>query len=351
MASMDVGGSNAEAATRMDEGEAKAESMTSKDYYFDSYSHFGIHEEMLKDEVRTSEYKRAIEHNKQNIEGKVVLDIGCGTGILSMFCAKVGAKAVYAIDCSEIATYATKIVKENGMEDVITVIKGKVEEIELPVDKVDVIVSEWMGYFLFYESMLDTVIHARDKWLKPGGVMLPDFLTLNVVGIEDAEYKKEKLDFWDNVYGYSMKCIKEVAITEPLVDVVENNQVCTGVQVLREVRVPDYSVEDCTFTSPFELVAKRNDYIHALVAYFDTHFSTGHKPNMFSTSPAAQQTHWKQTVFYLPEEITICEGERLKGTLSCRPNKGNRRDLDITISYEHNGKWQQAKGQMEYKMR
>ena len=42
---------------------------------------------------------------------------------------------------------------------------GKVEEVELPVTHVDVIVSEWMGYCLFYESMLETVLYARDKWL------------------------------------------------------------------------------------------------------------------------------------------------------------------------------------------
>ncbi len=47
----------------------------------------------------------------------------------------------------------------------ITVLKGKVEEVELPVDKVDVIISEWMGYCLLYESMLQSVIFARDKWL------------------------------------------------------------------------------------------------------------------------------------------------------------------------------------------
>ena len=47
----------------------------------------------------------------------------------------------------------------------ITILKGKVEEVTLPVDKVDIIISEWMGYYLFYESMLDTVIFARDKWL------------------------------------------------------------------------------------------------------------------------------------------------------------------------------------------
>lgn len=48
---------------------------------------------------------------------------------------------------------------------VVTIIKGKVEEVELPVEKVDIIISEWMGYCLFYESMLNTVIYARDKWL------------------------------------------------------------------------------------------------------------------------------------------------------------------------------------------
>lgn len=47
----------------------------------------------------------------------------------------------------------------------VTIIKGKVEEVELPVEKVDIIISEWMGYCLFYESMLNTVLYARDKWL------------------------------------------------------------------------------------------------------------------------------------------------------------------------------------------
>ena len=47
----------------------------------------------------------------------------------------------------------------------MTIIKGKVEEVDLPVEGVDIIISEWMGYCLFYESMLNTVIYARDKWL------------------------------------------------------------------------------------------------------------------------------------------------------------------------------------------
>jgi 2-polyprenyl-3-methyl-5-hydroxy-6-metoxy-1,4-benzoquinol methylase len=77
-----------------DAKDLKHEEMTSKDYYFDSYAHFGIHEEMLKDEVRTLTYRNSMWHNKHLFKGKVVLDVGCGTGILSMFAAKAGAKHV-----------------------------------------------------------------------------------------------------------------------------------------------------------------------------------------------------------------------------------------------------------------
>merc|ERR1711974_199979 len=76
-----------------------------------------------------------------------VLDVGCGTGILSMFAAKAGAKMVIGVDMSSIVDHAKQIVKDNKLDDVVTIIRGKVEEISLPegVDKVDIIISEWMG--------------------------------------------------------------------------------------------------------------------------------------------------------------------------------------------------------------
>ena len=90
--------------------------MTSKDYYFDSYAHFGIHEEMLKDEVRTLTYRDSMLNNRHVFKDKIVLDVGCGTGILSMFAKKAGAKHVYGIDMSSIIDHAKEIVKKNGFE-------------------------------------------------------------------------------------------------------------------------------------------------------------------------------------------------------------------------------------------
>jgi type I protein arginine methyltransferase len=142
-----------------------------KDYYFNSYSSFYIHEDMIKDTVRTNSYRKAIEGNPDAFKDKVVLDIGCGTGILSIFAARAGAKHVYGLEFADIADYAKEIVKKNGFADKITIIKSKVEEAILPVDKVDIIISEWMGYFLLYESMLDTVLYARDKWLVKDGLV------------------------------------------------------------------------------------------------------------------------------------------------------------------------------------
>ena len=94
---------------------------------------------------------------------------------------------------STIIVKAQEIVKVNGMADKITLLQGKMEEVELPFPKVDIIISEWMGYFLLYESMLDTVLYARDTYLSPGGLMFPDKATLYLAGIEDGDYKEEKI--------------------------------------------------------------------------------------------------------------------------------------------------------------
>lgn len=76
----------------------------------------------------------------------------------------------------------------------ITLVKGKLEEAELPIQQFDIIISEWMGYFLLYESMLDTVLLARDKYLKSGGLIFPDTASLFLAAIEDQDYKEEKIN-------------------------------------------------------------------------------------------------------------------------------------------------------------
>jgi len=314
--------------------EVSAESMTSKDYYADSYAHFGIHEEMLKDQVRTGAYRDAILKNSHLFEGKTVLDVGCGTGILSMFAAKAGASHVVGIDMSNILDQAQKIIDANGFRERITLVKGKLEEVELPIQQFDIIISEWMGYFLLYESMLDTVLLARDKYLKPDGLLFPDQANIFIAAIEDEDYKAEKIDFWDNVYGFDYSCIKDIALREPLVDTVDVKSVVTQPCMIKAIDLRNAKKEDLAFSAPFTLKVTRNDYIHAFLGWFDINFDCTHTKVKFSTGPHAQYTHWKQTVFYTPgSSLRVAQGEEIKGTLTCAPNARNNRDLDISIAW------------------
>uniref|UniRef100_A0A6A7G302 type I protein arginine methyltransferase n=1 Tax=Hirondellea gigas TaxID=1518452 RepID=A0A6A7G302_9CRUS len=311
--------------------DAEGKDLTSSDYYFDSYAHFGIHEEMLKDQIRTGTYMNAIVHNAHLFKDKVVLDIGSGTGILCLFAAKAGAKKVIGIEMASIAKSSREIIKANGYENVITIVQGKVEEVELPVEKVDIIVSEWMGYFLLYESMLDTVLFARDKWLNQNGLIFPDKSTLYLAAIEDAEYKLEKINFWENVYGFDMSCIKEQAMTEPLVDVVEQRTLVTDSCRVLSLDLYKVKREDLDFSSDFSLSVICNSYCHAFIAYFDVEFSHCHTPTGFSTGPHCQYTHWKQTVFYTDRELMVHRGEKITGKITVKRNPKNPRDIDIWL--------------------
>ena len=162
--------------------------------YFEEYGHnMNVHWQMLNDDVRMDSYLRGIA--AFDLRGKVVLDVGCGTGVLSLFAARAGAKRVYAVEASAMAAAARELVAANGCEGVVHVIHGRMEDVTLPCS-VDVILSEWMGTVLFYESMLEPVLIARDRWLKPGGLILPGAAALYVAPIAVPEMWRERVDFW-----------------------------------------------------------------------------------------------------------------------------------------------------------
>jgi len=321
------------------------------DDYFQSYSHYRIHETMIKDYIRTSTYRDAIMDNPHLFKNKVVLDIGCGTGILCLFAKSAGAKKVIGLECAHIADKAKIIMELNNCDDVVQIIKGKVEEVELPVDKVDIIVSEWMGYFLLYESMLDTVIFARDKWLKPDGILMPDKSTMYLAGFEDYKCKEWKLNFWNNVYNYDMSCIREMVLSQPLVDYVSRWNICTEVVPIFAIDLYTVQLEDLNFYSQVKLPVIRNDYCHALVSFFEVEFTKCHRLTGFSTGPNSRRTHWKQTIFFLSKDLTVSGGTELAVSLGVKRNKHNKRSLDIIIEVNYEGLYGNSTQKRDYTMR
>eukprot|EP00210_Caulerpa_lentillifera_P000700 g677.t1 len=324
--------------------------------YFSSYNSVSIHREMLEDKVRVEAYQSAIENQKELFRGKTVLDVGCGTGILSFFVCRAEAKRVIAIDASEWATRMTRcIAEENGYlkntnSEQLKVICGKLEDCEDHCEAVDIIISEWMGYALLFESMLDTVLYARDKWLKSGGVILPNKANMFIAG---ASEKALDLDFWKDVYGFSMqsvaKDLHEEAIRRPIIRQVAPEHLLTAPVLIKEFNIASMSVQDTNFTSSFRLERKNSiqqeDECSAIVLWFSVEFSGDYSHQnsvILDTSPSAQPTHWGQTVLALHSplkcpiegEISICKADQLRSldiTLHCKSLDEHPPHIQITV--------------------
>ncbi|KAI9888459.1 MAG: hypothetical protein M1814_006906 [Vezdaea aestivalis] len=330
-------------------------------HYFQSYGYNDIHETMLKDTIRTDAYRDFIYLNKDIFKDKVVLDIGCGTGILSMFCAKAGARKVIAVDNSDIIRKATRNVYENDLAKIVTCIFGKIEEIQLPVDKVDIIISEWMGYCLLYEAMLDSVLWARNKYLKPDGLMVPSYCTLRLAPVSDSEYMDNTVNFWNDVYGFKMTSMLDKIGEDVIVRSFSPENIAAPSQEFLILPLQTIKSEDLTFKDkPFEFkISQDIDMLDGFAIWFDTFFTRSPdatiKPKgvkaeewkekeggevAFTTGPGGKETHWQQCMMMITHlqsgksTIPLQRNQVVRGTIGYSKRETNSRELDVNLKWE-----------------
>lgn len=350
-------------------------------HYFESYAGHDIHQTMIADSVRTLSYAQFIlsPDNAHLLRGKTVMDVGCGSGILSLFCARAGAKQVLAIDASDVATRAEANVAQNGFAHVVRVFRGKIEELDTAlqayVGQVDFLVSEWMGYFLLYESMLPSVLYARDRYLRAGGTLAPSHCRMLMAAATDdgQGVLRERFRFWEDVYGFAMPSMTQGLVNDAATEEVEASAIVSHAATICELPLETLAARQPAFVSPFALECTRACPVYGLVAWFDTWFlPTPQVPSealpacrvdpvqrsevpalalrgnavsdapatergetvSFTTSPFGQQTHWKQTVFLLKTPIDAQAGTRITGEIRVHPSEGNTRELDVEIHYD-----------------
>ncbi|KAG6449692.1 protein arginine N-methyltransferase 6 [Manduca sexta] len=313
---------------------------TDNSEYFTSYEDLDVHKIMLEDKPRNLAYKKAILENKDYFKDKIVMDVGCGTGILSIYCAQAGAKKVYAVEASNIAKLAKLVVKENGFENVIEVIQSKVENLTLPGNiKVDAIVSEWMGFYLLHEGMLDSVLYARDKFLKDNGQMFPDSAVIYVAPCSvPTLYNK-----WDDVDGVSMKVfakhLRKSKHSKPEIISMNPEDLLGHEITLSWVNLKDDELSDLDSISIQHVVGANKDGLYQglciwFVCKFPDFSCTEDEESQYvlDTSPKSPVTHWKQTVIVLPEELEVEEGEPIAFQLDMEKDRFSRRRYNLQMT-------------------
>jgi len=314
---------------------------SSASQYFQFYGYLSQQQNMMQDFIRTSTYQRAILDNPTDFTGKVVLDVGAGSGILSFFAYQSGAARVYAVEASSIAVQAAKLVAANDADDVIKVISGKIEEISLP-EQVDIIISEPMGYMLLNERMLETFLHAK-KFLKPNGKMFPSRGDLHVAPFTDEALFMEqfnKVNFWQQEFfhGVNLSSLREPAMEEyfrqPVVDTFDIS-ICTAKS---QRHVIDFQTADETelhrIEIPLEFHMLSSGTVHGLAFWFDVAFIGTNTTVWLSTGPTQPLTHWYQVRCMLSKPIFAKQGQLLTGKVLMVANAKQSYDLTIECRIE-----------------
>jgi len=297
---------------------------------------------MMQDTVRTGTYQNAFLTHKIDFQDKVVLDVGTGSGILAFFAVQAGARLVYAAEASGMAKHAETLVKRNGMEGKIIVVNKVVEEMELP-EKVDIIVSEPIGFMLVHERMIETYLVARDKWLKPGGLMFPNAGEIVMCPFTDENLYNEQLaktSFWSSstdFYGMDLTSLTEAAQAEFFAQPVVGYfyPACLIAPTAPKRYRVDFTTVTCeelkAFEVPYSFVGEKTAIMHGMGCWFDIEFAGSEKsgagPVVLSTSPAAHGTHWYQCRLLLPQPIAINRGQTVSGSLKFEANDQYSYDL------------------------
>ncbi|XP_057262058.1 histone-arginine methyltransferase CARM1-like isoform X1 [Pezoporus wallicus] len=312
--------------------------------YFQFYGYLSQQQNMMQDFVRTATYHRAILQNDVDFVDKVVLDVGCGSGILSFFAVQAGARKVYAVEASTVAKHAELLVRSNNLSDKIVVLSGKIEEISLP-ENVDVVVSEPMGYMLFNERMLETYLHSK-KWLKTRGMMFPTFSDIHLAPFSDEQLYMEhfsRANFWyqECFYGVNLSSLRTAAVDEyfrqPIVDTFDT-RILMAQTVKYTVNFLEAAEEDLHRVEiPFVFQMTHSGLIHGLAFWFDVAFVGSLVTVWLSTAPTEPLTHWYQVRCLLQTPLFVKEGESLSGKVLLVANKRQSYDIHIVAMVDETG--------------
>jgi precorrin-6B methylase 2 len=282
-----------------------------------NYNDYSAHRVMVRDEVRTTAFQKAIAATVK--PGDVVLDVGAGSGVLSLFAAQAGAARVYAIERSaEAAAMARELVHANGFDAIVTVIESDIRQVA-PPEPADLIVSEWMGAIGIDENMYGSVLFARDHWLKPDGRIIPSAVTAMAAPVAIAQ-RVDAGFFGDRPYGLDLSALGEPMLNELLLlrRRIEPRDLAAPARPLWTTTAltdpPDVVRE--TARSTLEFAVSKDVRVSALALWFAADLGQG---VTLSNAPDAPDTHWGQMLLPLHTQLALAKGDVLHVELSAWP--------------------------------
>lgn len=257
---------------------------------------------MILDQSRTGAYARALELAVR--PGATVLDLGCATGYFAFLACRLGARKVYAIESDPIVHVASKVAALNGLGDRIQVFAENSLNVSLP-EKVDVIVSDLRGILPLFQGHLLSIMDARSRFLKPGGILIPRSDTIWLAVVQIPETYHELTAAWDNnTQELDLDIFRTLAVNMWRRTPIEASELQTPPLAWKTL---DYSSIDSPHVEgDVEWTMDREAVGHGFAAWFDADLAEGIG---FSNAPGRHRPTYGRGYFPWTRPIGLAPGD------------------------------------------
>lgn len=225
----------------------------------------------------------------------------------------------------------------------------------LPVQQVDIIVSEWMGYCLLFEAMFDSVIYARDRYLAPNGLMVPSDATLRIAPFADPDFIASHISFWHSVYGFKMSSMLTNIYDDASIRSIQPSTIPGDSTIFLHLPLHTITVDELTFLKEFQVTLKEDiDALDGWAIWFDIFFMPSRESTIpddavpaqmqdkgfvaFTTGPDGPETHWQQGVLLIDHGdkrgMPLKKGQTITGKVGYQKKEEKSRWLNISVEWD-----------------
>lgn len=280
-----------------------------------SRSHLDEHYNYITDPVRVSAYSRAVAAVIR--PGMTVVDLGCGSGVLGLMCLRAGAAKVTAIDNSSMIEAARMVYDAAGFGGRVELIRGMSTEVTAAAPA-DVVICDQVGYFGFDAGIVQYLEDARRRFLKPGGVLIPRKIDLELAGIESERCYAEVSRWRAESLAPEFRGLGQFAENVKCPVTLERAEVAAGPAKLGSIDLredaPDYHCWRA------ELKCERDATLHGVAGWFRCELSEG----VWMTNSALAEERIQRPQAFLPlaEPVRAKAGDSIGCTVMARPKEG-----------------------------
>ena len=273
------------------------------------------HQSLVFDGLRNGFYSAAIKGAVK--KDSIVLDLGSGLGIHGFMAALEGARTTYLVDPSPVTQIATMIAKANDLSAKVVCLEKKIQEVDLP-EKADIIISVFTGNFLLAEDLLPSLFYARDKYLRPGGRLIPDRAIMEAVPVSASEYYEKNVGAWSRpLHQIDFTAVREFAANDLYFDQPKAMQSVFLAEPATILELDVMTADDAACRSRIEVKISKSGLCHGWLGWFQIRLGD----QWLSTSPLKTQTHWSQVFLPLAQPVQVTAGEKISFELN-RPEFG-----------------------------